>query len=254
MLIGFAIYFFILKLSIENVSYSGANVNFKGTFPVYLGKSLLGFFLSIITITIYMAWFIKDITKFFINNSSLNSNSFVFNGKPGKLFLILFLGFFLPMIIFTLILGQHLISEPGNITFQLIYQAFIILLLVPFVYLFYKWFFDIQYKDYHLHWETEFFPSASKILLQILLTIITLGIYFPLAYLKLYKYFIEKTIAIKESETLHFGFDLENGKDFIFIWGQTLLSVITLGVYYPWAYCKIGKRFLNKTFLTKNVS
>jgi uncharacterized membrane protein YjgN (DUF898 family) len=90
--------------------------------------------------------------------------------------------------------------------------------------------------------------------LQILLTIITLGIYFPLAYLKLYKYFIEKTIAIKESETLHFGFDLENGKDFIFIWGQTLLSVITLGVYYPWAYCKIGKRFLNKTFLTKNVS
>ena len=47
---------------------------------------------------------------------------------------------------------------------------------------------------------------------------------------------------------MNFGFELEPIPDFLFIWGQTLLAIITLGIYYPWAMAKIGKRVLAKTY------
>ena len=255
MLIGILLYFFILKITIESIRYQNNNIIFSGKFLTYLGKALLGFFLSIITLTIYLAWYIKDMTRYFINNSSLNSSNFIFEGKGSKLFLIFLLCLFVPIIMLFIIIGRHLLSNPGDITYVLIYQALIMLLMVPFMYLFYKWFLDIKYKNYHIHWETKFFESSAKILLEIFLSIITIGIYLPLAYMKLYKYFAERTFAnTEENETFKFGYDLDAAKDFIFIWGQILLSIITLGLYYPWAYCKIGKRVLNKTFLIKNVS
>lgn len=255
MLIGIPVYFFIIKVSIEGISYQNSNIDFRGKFLTYLGKAILGFFLSIITLTIYMAWYIKDMTRYFINNSSLNSEHFLFNGKGNRLFLIFLLCLFAPIIILFIIIGRHILSNPSDLTYVFIYQAVIMMLLIPFMYLFYKWFVDIKFKNYRIYWNTKFFESSGKILFEIFLSIITIGIYFPLAYLKLYKYFAERTVAENVgNETFKFGYDLNAGKDFLFVWGQVLLSILTLGIYYPWAYCKIGKRVLNKTFLIKNVS
>ena len=91
----------------------------------------------------------------------------------------------------------------------------------------------------------------DPIAFEILLTIITLGIYFPIAMIRLYKYFADKTIANGTDRKLKFGYDIDPLNDFLFIWGQTLLTIITLGIYYPWAFCKIGKRILSKTYLTE---
>jgi hypothetical protein len=71
----------------------------------------------------------------------------------------------------------------------------------------------------------------------------------PMAILRLYKYFSEKTIATSPERKLKFGYAIDQLNDFLFIWGQTLLTIITLGIYYPWAFCKIGKRVLSKTYL-----
>lgn len=38
----------------------------------------------------------------------------------------------------------------------------------------------------------------------------------------------------------YFDFQLSGRK----FWGQTLLAIITLEIYYPWAFAKIGQRFL----------
>lgn len=61
-------------------------------------KVLLGFFLSIITLGIYIPWFIKDITGFFVDNSSYDSETMKFKGKGGKLFVIITLSLVLPII------------------------------------------------------------------------------------------------------------------------------------------------------------
>jgi uncharacterized membrane protein YjgN (DUF898 family) len=107
---------------------------------------------------------------------------------------------------------------------------------------------NIKFKNYDIQWETSFWSSSAKIALEIFLSVITLGIYLPLAGLKLYQYFSERTIARSETCTKKFGYDIEPLNDFLFLWGQYLLAIITLGIYYPWALCKISDRILGKTY------
>ena len=117
------------------------------------------------------------------------------------------------------------------------------------MYLRYKWMVNVKYKEYIIQWDTDFWSSCKAILFQVFLTIITIGIYYPLALVKMYKYFAEKTVAISDTRTKKFGYDIENQEDFLFLWGQILLTIITLGIYYPWGFCKIADRILSKTYL-----
>jgi len=48
------------------------------------------------------------------------------------------------------------------------------------------------------------------------------------------------------------GYDGDQFSAFLFMWGQILLTVITLGLYYPWAFSKIAHRVLTQTYVTKN--
>ena len=67
-----------------------------------------------------------------------------------------------------------------------------------------------------------------------------------------YRYFMHKTVAQSPEQVKHFGYELESSKDFFFIWGQSLLILVTLGIYFPWAVSKIGSRVLEKTYLEVN--
>jgi uncharacterized membrane protein YjgN (DUF898 family) len=51
-----------------------------------------------------------------------------------------------------------------------------------------------------------------------------------------------------------FGFDLDAKKDYIFVLKQTLLSIVTLGFYYPWAICKVGALMLGKTYALQEIN
>ena len=216
--IAFSIQYFIMILTIENTSYKGTSVNFSGTFLTYIGKILLGILLSIVTLGIYFAWFMRNLMRFFVNNSSYQSKYFEFKVKGGKLFVILLLTI-LPVIIVTMLLSYLLL---GSI-----------------------------YDQKNISWETKFWPSAGKILLEMFLSFITLGIYMPLASVKLYKYFVDRTTITGDASKKTMGYDIEPTQDFLYLWGQILLSIVTAGVYFAWAYSNIGKRILCKTFISE---
>jgi len=252
-IVAFAFSFYTTKLTIENVFYKDQPIVFSGTFGIFIGKVLLGLFLTIITLGIYMAWFLADLQKFFTNNSSFNQENFEFKGKAGKLFVILLLTMFVPVIILTIIMSVFIVSNKDNAPmFILISQMMMFIILIPYMYYVYKWIVNIRYKDYSITWHTEFWPSCGKIALEILLSFITLGIFFPLAMLRLYTYFAPKTHAVSDENTLTFGYDIDPLNDFLFIWGQILLTIITLSIYYPWAFCKTRSRILSKTYLIQN--
>jgi uncharacterized membrane protein YjgN (DUF898 family) len=249
-LIVFLLSYYIAKLSIEGINYSGNNLQFTGSFGRYAGIMIVGLILSIITIGIYSAWFTRDIMRFFTKNTSLDSEKFSFKGKGGTLLVILLLSIILPMVLITFIMAKavgvtHFQSGASAFVFQII----VMLILIPYIYLVYKWMVDIGYKTYSIKWDTDFWNACGKILLELFLCLITLGIYFPMAVLKLYKYFTARTYASSPEKKLHFDFDQDNLNDFLFIWGQILLTIITLGIYYPWSYSKIGKRLLSKTYI-----
>ncbi|MGC3978638.1 MAG: DUF898 family protein [Paludibacteraceae bacterium] len=190
-------------------------------------------------------------------------NRFDFKGKGSDLFVVILLTLIIPMIIlyavfagsvfFAVLSGSKSGAALAGIT-SFLMTLFLLILIIPYIYYVYKWFFNIQYKTYNIHWETNTWDACSKIAFEILLTVITLGIYFPAAYLKLYKFFISHTVAASTSDKRNFDYDLETGTDFLYIWGQTLLAMITLGIYYPWVYCNIIKRVLGKTYLEETVS
>lgn len=250
--IAFVFTYYLAKFSIESIVHREKSIEFTGSFGKYIGIVLLGFFLSIITLGIYMAWFIRNIHKYFIDNSSYDSQSFKFQGKGGDLFLILLLAIILPMIVFSILMAKFMIGNTGQMTsYVIIQQLVMLLIMIPYMYFIYRWMVNVDYKEYKISWETNFWNSCGKIALEMLLTIITIGIYMPLAGLRLYKYFADKTTATANDRKLKFGYDIDPLNDFLFVWGQMLLTILTVGIYYPWAYSKIGARILSKTYLLK---
>jgi hypothetical protein len=252
LVIAFLLAYYIAKLTIENLGYKDKLVVFNGSFGKFVGVVLLGLLLSIITLGIYTAWFVRDMNRYFVDNSSYDSQKFEFKGKGGVLFLILLLTIIVPMVIISLLVGKTITTYPGQFsTSTIIYQLVVLIIMIPYMYFVYKWMVDISYKTYAIAWKTDFWNSCGKILVEILLIVVTLGIYTPLAMIRLYKYFVDRTTAEGTEGKLRFGYDIENLNDFLFIWGQMLLMIITLGIYYPWAFCKIGARILRKTYIEK---
>jgi uncharacterized membrane protein YjgN (DUF898 family) len=259
-IIEYVILFFIAKLSIEAVEYKEKTFSFIGKFGQFLSVYIPGFLLSIITIGIYSPWFTANVMNFFAQKSTYNSNNLEFKSKGSDLFLIMLFTLIIPMLVLMFIIGavvlilkmrgllQQPASNPLSYVFAVLMLLLILAMVIPYMYYVYKWGVNFKFKNYNIQWETTFWSSALKIALEILLSMITLGIYTPLAVLKLYKYFAERTIAKSETSSKKFGYDMEPGSDFLFIWGQLLLGLVTLGIYYPWAYCKVSERVLSKTF------
>ncbi|HEY6913975.1 MAG TPA: DUF898 family protein, partial [Paludibacter sp.] len=242
------------------VEYKEKTFSFAGKFGQFLSVYIPGFLLSIITIGIYSPWFTANIINFFAKNSSHDSNSLEFKGKGSDLFLIMLFTLIIPVIILTFVIGIFAFiagmrgsmqaSEPNSLSnfYGVILVVAIFLMIIPYIYYAYKWRVNFNFKSYNIQWETSFWSSAAKIALEILLSMITIGIYTPLAMLRLYSYFAERTIAKSETGSKKFGYDIEPGSDFLFIWGQLLLGLITLGIYYPWAFCKVSERIIGKTY------
>ncbi|GET23137.1 DUF898 family protein [Prolixibacter denitrificans] len=247
---GLLIYYLIARLTIEHVRYGETGFRFDGRFWTFAGKVLLGLFLTVITFGIYGAWFARDISRFFIDNSSHNGNEFRFKGSGSTLFVIVLLVIIIPVILFFIFAALLYTVKDGPLVLNITPILFMLILAIPYYYLYYNWLVNINYKDYHIQWNTEWHHSIGKIALEVLLTVITLGIYLPMAFLRLYTYFSARTTAQKEDGAYVFGYDIEPGADFLFIWGQWLLTIVTLGFYRPWAYVRIRKRILSKTYVT----
>jgi uncharacterized membrane protein YjgN (DUF898 family) len=250
-IIRYGLTFFIAKMSIESTEYKSRTFEFNGRFGEFAGMFLLGLFLSIITIGIYSPWFIKKMYNFFAKNSSHESNSLEFLGKGSNLFIIITL-FIIAIVILMSAFFATLVGSASHTTgvssTSVLMFCVICVIVLPYIYYVYRWTVNFKFKGYFIYWETNFWESIGKIALEVLLSVITLGIYSPLASLKLYKYFAERTVAQSDESNKQFGYDIEPLDDFLFIWGQLLLSLITLGVYYSWASCKISERVLSKTY------
>jgi uncharacterized membrane protein YjgN (DUF898 family) len=251
----FFLYFYILKMLIQGIGYKDKRLVFQGTPLNFLGTILLGIILSAFTLGIYLAWFTRDIVRFFVNNTSYDSENMEFRGKGLDLFIILLATLLVP---FILLIGFAIkyATEMANLSFaeRYLFQFIQYLILLPYMYFSYKWTVNIKVKNYIINWRTEALPSIGKMALEISLTFLTFVIYMPAAILKLYKYFMDRTVADDGTQQRKFGFDLELKKDFLLLWKEMLLSMVTLGLYFPWAFCNINKAIFGKTYIESGIN
>ena len=247
---AFAFIFFMVKLVVQSVEYNGIKIVSDFHVNKYIGIIVSGVVLSIVTIGIYIPWFIKNIHRYFIHGVVYNSHKFAFKGKGGQLFLIMTLTIFIPFLISGIILFSLMKSEVD----LWIYQLILMFCLIPNIYFTYKWIVNIRYKDYVIKWDTKFIPAAGRIAMELILAVITFGIYFPMAYLRLYRYFSSHTLSeVVNGRQFSMGFDGDLVADFLFVWGQILLTVVTFGIYYPWAFSRIAHRIITQTYLSTDL-
>jgi len=280
---AFVFILFIARMVIQSVEFNGIKVICDYHAGKYVGVIISGLVLSIVTIGIYVPWFIRNINRFLVHGASYNSHKFSFKGQGGNLFLIMTLTTFIPFILVGFVAFTILKSEIDI----WIYQVIVISIFVVNIYLTFNWMVNIRYKDYLIRldtgfftavgriaielilavilvfifrwltsvfiiilWDPDSFPAAGKIAVELVMAVTTISIYFAMAFVRLYRYFTEHTKSnIIDGKQITMGYDGNQLSDFKFMWRQVLLTVITFGIYYPWAFSRIVGRVLTQTYL-----
>ncbi len=239
-------YAFMYQLTvplIEAVSFKGEKFSWDGSFGSFMSMNIKGVLLSVITLGIYSPWYLKNIIKFFSVNTKYPGKEIDFLGTGGKLLKYIILSLILPLILVIAAFTFLMMSESigAMILGLIIYLVGLSLISGIYCYLMYKWSINFQFGQDKVVLEAEIKDTALFIIGQFLLIIITLGIYTFAAEVKIFGYFVNKTVFVNqetgEKRSLHFTG--RTGEGFLLLLIQCILVTITLGVYYPWAYAKI---------------
>jgi uncharacterized membrane protein YjgN (DUF898 family) len=202
--------------------------NFQGTGGELFVTFLVGALLSVITLYIYMPWFMCRLARYFADNTTLGPTRrgdlrLEFTGQGGELLVILLLHGFLTVIT------------------AYIYMPWFLVKLIKFFCA------NTQaVAQDGTRFRLEFEGTGGELfvtfLVGMLLTVITLYIYTPWFICKLNKA-IYSHVAILENEQRVGNFDFEGtgGELFVTFLVGMLLTVVTLYIYMPWFQVKVLK-------------
>ena len=233
----------IHRFFVHSVSYDSHKFAFKGE-----GSKLF----LIITLTIFIPFLIVGIVLFSILNSEINLWIYQLIVVSIMISLIYMIFNWLVNVRFK----DYLIKLDIGFFTAMWKIAIELLLAVIFVFIF-EWLIMVSNTvlgdSNLLVWNADFFPVTGKIVIELVIAVITAGFYLPMAFIRLYRYFTAHTKSnIVEGTQISIGYDGDQVSVFLFIWGQILLTVITAGFYFPWAFSKVIKRVLTQTFVTVN--
>jgi uncharacterized membrane protein YjgN (DUF898 family) len=246
-----------LRIFAPRLSCEGESFAFSGKIGEYVWLNIVGILLSTVTIGVFLPWYLRRVTDYLASKTSWRGTELTFLGRGGRLFVYMLIGFWAPFIALVVVILLSVRTNapamqggaPRLITL-LVTFFFVLYILLVFAYLLYKWYVDFSWKDVRVRWKTKFWPSFGMVLGQTLLSLITLTVYWPAAFLRLYRYFTERTVLMRGgAEIGHLGFEGSGG--FGLLWGQTLLTIITLGFYAPWAYAHVGRWLIGGTVVER---
>jgi uncharacterized membrane protein YjgN (DUF898 family) len=202
--------------------------NFQGTGGELFVTVLVGALLSVITLYIYMPWFMCRMARYFADNTTLGPTRrgdlrLEFTGQGGELLVILLLHGLLTVITAYIYLPWFLVKliKFFSANTQAVAQ---------------------DGTRFRLEFEGTGGELFVTFLVGMILTVITLYIYMPWFICKLNKAILSRT-AILENEQRVGNFDFEGtgGELFVTFLVGALLTVITLYIYMPWFQVKILK-------------
>ncbi len=247
-----------LRRLVPALSLEGQALEFRGSTGRFVGLNLLGILLSAVTLGIYSPWYAARVTRYLAGETYYRGTAWEFTGKAGRLFVILLLSLVLPVAVITAVFTLLLVGHSGGFgqaeSFSLGFAVMVVVVLLvipPYLYLIYRWIFNnLRPGRQAVRWDTRFWPAVGFIFLQLILTLLSALVYWPGAYIRLYAYFARRTVLVEGGSVRQaVGFDGPVGAGFLLLWGQTLLTLVTLGIYTPWAMARIGRWFAEHTTL-----
>lgn len=243
--------FFILKAFIDSTFIDDIKLSFEGKFNNFIKIVLFSFFLNLITILIYYPFYITRLTKFFFSNTKYKDKKIEFLNDGLPLFVIMLFLNLIPILVIKHFIG-NLWQDLNIKNIIIIATLSITFILVNVIYIFYllKWFINLRYYEYDVTFNAKSISTILFIFFQILLSILTLFIYLPVAIVKIYQYMILKIKIDNYSENIpKLTSSFDKKESYNLIGKQLFLSIVTLGIYLPWAFCNIVKYMLERTSL-----
>ena len=250
-LLGFAFFCFIIK----TVSIKDEGFVFTGSLGEFAPKILKWYLLTVITLGIYSPWYLKNMLDYYFGRLSFRDKNGEFQSRPGTLLKYMLLTLYIPLAaamliyIFFVVRNASYGSEYQLAVMTFLFVFFVFLIMIPFLFFYFVWLVNVNYSDYRIRFTENIARTSAMLIGQILLCLITAGIYYPAACVKIYRFIANGTVLTDRYDRSagSFGFTGTAGRGFLLLWGQALLTVITVGIYGPWAMSKVSKWFIENT-------
>jgi uncharacterized membrane protein YjgN (DUF898 family) len=247
-ILAFIAQYMMVAALIKHTAFEGVHFQFDGSFITFVLLNALWIVLTCITLGLYYPWYMRNITHYLAKHASYKDQPFEFKSSGSGLFLIFF-GFYL---LFFVLMFMPMLAGNGDSAAVALLMPLLLFIFVGFFYFVYiKWFVNFQLGEHTITFQDAFWHGSGYLIIQLLLTLCTLGIYFPAAYVRIWRYMVANT-EVKNATTGEvnpLGFSGEVSTGFFFIWGQTLLLMITAGIYTPWFYARLFHWFINQTYI-----
>lgn len=246
----------IMEQTIRALSYDDAPFEVEYNRGEYLRKVAGGVALSVVTFGIYSPWLLAKLLRYIAEGVSHKFYLLSFRGKGMRLLAIVVLTSIVPSLVIGLVAGLvagsmaqldmmsfaplvGLLSLLGGLFFAAMSLGLV-----------YQWYVNLTYGDKVVVCRQPLWGSSLYIMGQLLLTVLTVGLYGPMAVLRTMRYVAHHTtIEAEGQKPLTMGFRLRPWSDWGYLWLQTLLLVVTFGLYLPWYYAKVMNRFTSRLYV-----
>lgn len=248
----------VVKRTLVATEFDGAPFECAYDTRRYVGIALGGAVLSVITFGLYLPWYLVRQMRFWAEGVSHKFHLVSFRGKPMRLFAISILAAVAPTVVTTIVAatlsGGAMTGTLDMMSFAPLLALGIVVVELFFVSLYvvltYAWMTNLTYGDKVLTSRLSALPATGFVMGQIVLTLLTCGLYAPMAELRIMRYVAERSVVVSpEGEEKSLGLRLRSWRDWAWLWGQVLLLTITLGLYLPWYYAKVMNRFGGRLYV-----
>lgn len=250
----------IMKTTISALTYDGERFEAEYDLGDYLRVVIKGVVLSVITFGIYLPWFMASLMRFYAEGVSHKFNLLSFRSKGMRLLAIVVLSYIVPVMVLAL-LSELYVGSPEVVDMMSFAPLWSLIITFGwffvnslFVVLYYGWCINLTYGDKIVEARMPLWRGALFMVGQMLLIFVTLGLYVPAAMLRMMRYVANHTIVEGDqaSKPLRFGMSLRMWRDWGYLWVQTLLLLVTFGIYMPWYYAKVMSRFTSRLYITES--
>jgi len=196
-----------MRYRMSRTSWRSIHFGYRGDRKELIILYLKGIFLSVVTLYIYLAWFICDLRRYIIGNIRFGSISFKYYGKGGDLFIINLKGFFLTI----LTLGIYGLWWARDMMRFYINNIKIVK----------------NEQEYNINFNASVGDIFVLFLVNYFLVILTLGIAIPWVMVRNIKFIYENSMIDGEFDTSNIQQTEEDYKDAT---GEDMLDMLDLNI------------------------
>lgn len=228
---------------------------FEADYPPrrYAALCTKGILLGTVTLGVYLPWFIRDVVRYFAEGTSFRFHALEFRGSASALFSYAVLLCVAPAFVVYSLVPVVMMRASAGTEGMYVLCWFLYILLLAFVCVYravaVKWFVDFTYGGKRLLSTVCGWRAGCFVFGQALLVLVTLGLYYPMALLRVWRYYVGRLVLGREEVEDRFGFTMQPGRNYLFVLGQLLLTVVTFGLYFPWAYARVASLLVGRSYV-----